>query len=191
MKERRGRADGLRTTAGVASALLATALLLSACGGGSSDAGGEGGPEGGEARLHHVRLDPLNGSGVRGEAALAQLGPSLRVRLTATGLEPRQLHVQHVHRLENGRPGRCPPRSADADRDGRISLHESLPAYGPVALKLEPFPRTDGDGRVAFRGDFDLEPGIEPLTDRVIVVYGMDVRGVYDPTVPVACGRIR
>jgi hypothetical protein len=60
-----------------------------------------------------------------------------------------------------------------------------------VGLKLEPFPRPDRSGRVSFTEDFKPGPEIEPLTDRVIVIYGIDVRGVYDPTVPVACGRIR
>jgi hypothetical protein len=171
--------------------LLALALLLAACGGGSPGAGGEDPADVGEPRTHHARLDPLNGSSVEGRAEMVQLGPTLRVRLRATGLEPRQLHVQHVHRLDDGRPGRCPSPSADADRDGRVSLDEALPAYGPVALKLEPFPRPDRGGGVAFEGEFELEPEIEPLPDRVIVLYGIDVRGVYDPTVPVACGRIR
>jgi hypothetical protein len=137
-------------------------------------------------------LHPLNGSGVEGEAILSLLGSTLRIQLTATGLKPRQEHVQHIHRLDTGEPGACPTRKADdEDDDGTLSLDESLSTYGPVALKLAPFPRADRRGRISYQGTLELPPELEPVTDRVIVVYGRDHKRVYDPTVPVACGGIR
>lgn len=194
------RARRRAQSTGAAAAAVAAGVVLAACGGGASDATGDS-PSGrgsvgdaepaDEQRSFRARLGPLNGSGAEGEATLALLDSTLTARLDANGLEPLQEHVQHIHRLEGGEPGRCPTEAADGDGDGMVSLEESLPAYGPVAVKLEPFPRADGQGRVSFEDTLEAPPGVEPLTDRVIVVYGRDVRGVYDPTVPVACGRIR
>ena len=168
-------------------ALGACVALLGGCGGGEAPAPAEP-AEGQEA--FRARLAPLNGSGARGRLILSRLGSTLRVQLTATGLVPRQEHVQHVHRLETGERGACPERAADVNGDGVTDLEESLPVYGPVALKLEPFPRADRQGEVEYQATFELPAELEPLTDRVIVLYGLDVRRVYDPTVPVACGRI-
>ena len=42
-------------------------------------------------------LDPLNNSGVNGIANLTLDGNILKVNLIATGLEPNQLHVAHIH----------------------------------------------------------------------------------------------
>jgi hypothetical protein len=168
-------------------ALGACVVLLGGCGGGEASAPAE--PTSGQETFR-ARLSPLNGSGARGRAILSQLGSTLRVQLTATGLVPRQEHVQHVHRLETNEPGKCPRRAADANGDRVTGLEESLPAYGPVALKLEPFPRADRRGDVDYQATFELSAELEPLTDRVVVLYGRDIRHVYDPTVPVACGRI-
>ena len=168
-------------------ALGACLVLIVGCGGGGAPAPAE--PTDGQETFR-ARFGPLNGSGARGKAILSRLGSTLRVQLTATGLVPRQEHVQHVHRLETGEPGACPRRTADANGDGVAGLEESLPAYGSVALKLEPFPRADRRGEVEYQATFELPGELEPLTDRVIVLYGLDIRRVYDPTVPVACGRI-
>lgn len=171
--------------------VLAAGTMLAACGEGDSST--EGAPDSGTAEGEETagqqgfdaRLEPLNGSGVRGRANLSQLGSTLRVQSTLAGLEPREEHVQHVHRLEGGAAGECPPEGG-----GMVSLDEATEAYGPVALKLDPFPRASGGGDISFQGTFEMPPELEPLTDRVIAIYGMDVDGVYDPTVPVACGRI-
>lgn len=122
---------------------------------------------------------------------LTQTGSTVRVHLSAVGLEPRQEHVQHVHRLEGGEPGACPGESGDRDGDGTLALDESLPAYGEVAVALEPFPRTGDGGKIEYGESLALEPEVEPLSDRVVVLYGLAMDGVYDPTVPVACGRLR
>jgi hypothetical protein len=168
-------------------ALGVCVALLGGCGEGEAPAPSE--PTDGQEAFR-ARLAPLNGSGARGKAILSRLGSTLRVQLTATGLVPRQEHVQHIHRLETGETGACPGRAADVNGDGVTGLEESLPAYGPVALKLEPFPRADRRGEIDYQATFELPAELEPLTDRVLVLYGLDIRRVYDPTVPVACGRI-
>lgn len=176
---------------------LAT-LLLGACGE-DEDATGDGGAgaeavEEGEPtgqQSFDARLEPLNDSGVTGRVILSRLGSTLRVQATISGLEPSEEHVQHVHRLRSGDAARCPGDEADEDGDGMVDLHEALPTYGPVGLKLEPYPRASRRGEVSYQGTFELPAELEPLTDRVIVTYGMDIDGVYDPTLPVACGEIR
>lgn len=145
---------------------------------------------GGGQQGYEARLEPLNESGVEGRAILSQVGRTLRVQITASGLAPRKQHPQHFHRLPSGEPGACPTSTADEDGDGVVSDGESLPVYGPVALELDPFPAADGTGRVSYQGTFDLPPELEPLTDRVIVLHGLELEEAYDPTVPVACGRI-
>lgn len=178
----RGRGSALAAAALVA-ALLVLGALLGACGG--------DGAEPSEGHAFRARLAPLNGSGVRGSVDITRTGSALSVRVEARGLERGQEHVQHVHRRRDGRPGRCPRGVADDDRDGTLSLREALPAYGPVALPLLPFPRADAEGRVSSDVRLEASDGLGPLTERVVAMYGLDVSGVYDPTVPVACARIR
>ena len=179
----------------VAGVALAAGVALVACGGGGQP--GTGGAEEQQEsstagrESYRASLEPLAGSGAEGDAILSQQGSTLRVRLRARGLEPRQEHVQHIHRLENGEPGACPARANDDDGNATPSLDDGLAAYGPVGLKLDPFPRAGRRGRTSFRGAFALPSDLEPLSDRVVAVYGRDIDGVYDPTVPVACGRIR
>lgn len=188
-------APGLRPTdAAAALALLLATVTLASCG---SDEPTTNGGEGTAAPTDEAgtregqlgfdaRLEPLNGSGAGGRATLSQLGSTLRVQTTLSGLAPGEEHVQHIHRLESGKPGECPPGDT-----GALTLQDALGAYGPVTLKLKPFPRADGRGRASFQGTFQLLPDLDPLDERVVAVYGMEVDGVYDRTVPVACGPIR
>lgn len=151
----------------------------------ATDEGGGGGQQG-----FRAELGPLNGSGVSGTAIFSQLGRTLRVQVTAAGLQPQQEHAQHVHRLEDGAPSECPTEVQDENGDGLISDQEGQSVYGPVALELAPFPTADADGDLSFQGTFDIGPELEPLSDRVMVVHGLELAGEYDPTVPVACARL-
>lgn len=180
-------------------AALAAGALLAACGD-DEPTGGQAATDtaaattdGGamEQQGFDAHLEPLNDSGVEGRAILSQLGSRLRIQITAEGLVPRREHPQHIHRLESGAAGSCPTEADDADGDGIVSLDESLASYGPVALELEPFPRAGREGDASFQGTFELDPDLEPLTDRVVVLHGLGRGSGYDPSVPVACGRIR
>ena len=137
-----------------------------------------------------AELEPLNGSGVSGKAIFSQLGRTLRFQITAAGLQPEEEHPQHLHRLEDGAPGECPTEVQDENGDGVISAEEGEAVYGPVALELAPFPAADADGDLSFQGTFDIDPELEPLSDRVIVLHGIELGGEYDSTVPVACARL-
>jgi hypothetical protein len=147
------------------------------------------GTDGGQQGFR-AELEPLNGSGVSGTAIFSQLGRTLRVQVTAAGLQPEEEHPQHLHRLDDGAPGECPTEVQDENGDGLISDEEGQAVYGPVAVELAPFPTADADGDLSFQGTFDIDGELEPLSDRVIVVHGLELGGEYDPTVPIACARL-
>lgn len=141
-----------------------------------------------------VDLNSLNSSGVSGTATLTVSGDELTVTITASGLTPDMLHPQHIHGFKDNKGNAtCPPMSAAGD-DGLLTLVDGLPFYGPVLLPLTPFPTDpDGDGEIFYEESFtlsELEFDLKPLQNRVIVLHGMFVDGVYVATLPVACGAI-
>jgi hypothetical protein len=162
-----------------------------------------------------VDLEPLNNSGVSGRALLGFSGgeggqDQLTVFIAAQRLEAGQEHPQHIHSRGGGSNARCPALAADQDGDNLVSVEEGAPAYGDIALALEPFP-TVGDGqRLVFVQTYMLGDGqmdddttdgatdgtisrdqLEPLENRVIVLHGLTVPGQgYVATLPVACGQI-
>ncbi|MDQ3185151.1 MAG: PEP-CTERM sorting domain-containing protein [Pseudomonadota bacterium] len=85
-------------------------------------------------------LNPLNNSGVNGLVNMTLDGNILKVNLLATGLEPNQEHVAHIHgRLDaNNMPidSTIPTLAQDTDRDGFIELAEGEATYGPILLQL-------------------------------------------------------
>ena len=151
-------------------------------------------------KFFFAELDPLNNAGfegkaVEGAALLALKGDQLTVITVATGVEPGQLHPQHIHGFEDGREGNIPDISFDDDRDGIVETEEGSDAYGPILLDLTSppgsglsgFPTPTGDSFV-FVQTYDLsdpssgpmgglvlrtEAGADvPLTNRVIVLHG-------------------
>lgn len=91
--------------------------------------------------LYQANLVPLSGSGVSGVANLSLDGDLLTVSITATGLTPNQVHIQHIHgRFDAaGRPAASmtPTLAQDTDGDRFIELAEGLPTYGPIILNLD------------------------------------------------------
>src|SRR3990170_3211185 len=93
------------------------------------------------ATSFRAQLHELNGSGASGTAWVTQQGTSLTVRIQATGLEPNQVHLRHIHGGPTAVAGRssievskCPTPPADIDNDGIISVAEGVPDYGAVIL---------------------------------------------------------
>jgi hypothetical protein len=113
-------------------------------------------------------LAQLNGSGVNGTVlfSLSDDRNSLTVNLRATGLEPGQPHIAHIHGLfsniTSGTPvnSSVPTLQQDTDRDGFIELAEGTPTYGPV---LVPFPEftVDANGVANYTRVFNL---LDPTT---------------------------
>ncbi|WP_152426450.1 cupredoxin domain-containing protein [Cesiribacter andamanensis] len=144
-----------------------------------------------------VEINPLNHSGVTGQAKLVVEGNVLTVEVWAEGLEAGMPHPQHIHGfVENKGNATCPPPSADVNGDGLIDLGEGVPFYGPVLVSLTPFPTAE-DGTIHYKQTFMLGMGdmiayqaLKPLQNRVIVLHGMTVEGTYWPTLPIACGQI-
>ncbi len=123
--------------------------------------------------FYYVQFNELNGSGVSGGALLIVndgntpdnlLDDTLTVVIAATGLEPGQIHLQHIHGLD-GTDAVTPPPSADTDGDGFIELAEGLPFYQGILLNLtspqgsglDGFP-TAPDGSIFFSSTYHLHP---------------------------------
>jgi hypothetical protein len=138
--------------------------------------------------LRVVKLQPLNGSGVRAVARLLVDGRRVAVKSIASGATPGQAHMQHIHVPDGDAEGTCPTPNLDADGDGFVSLEESVSAYGAPAVSLEPFPMSEGP-------DWEYEQTVKvpkgvAVGRGVIVLHGMPVRGTYDDLMPIACGVI-
>jgi hypothetical protein len=156
------------------------------------------------ATSYSAVLNPLNNSGVSGTANLFLDGDLLTVNLTAFGLEPNQVHVQHIHgRLDsNNMPldSTSPTLAQDDDGDGFVELAEGLDTYGPIILQLTSPPGdtmsgfpTAPDGQINYSQTFDLSVQSQfgtsftseqllPLFLREIVVHGMTVGEVGEGT---------
>jgi hypothetical protein len=143
-------------------------------------------------QTYTVHLTELNNSGVSGTATIDLKGDMIDVQLHASGLTPNVEHMQHIHGFtDSNKKAVCPPMSADTDGDGLISLLEGVPFYGPVLVALTPYPTASATGMVSFMNDYGISRVVRPLQNNVIVLHGMIVDGVYDATIPVACGEIK
>ena len=155
---------------------------------------------------YRATLSPLNGSGARGEAILTKQGQTLRVEITATGLEAGGPHLSHIHGLSQGDRSvnsTCPTQAQDSDGDGFVELAEGIPVYGPILvdfMNIDP----DQDGNVNFTTTVPITDSTMPLQMRHIVIHGMSVGPVgagtpgevngeagYKVVLPVLCGEIR
>ena len=140
---------------------------------------------------------PINNSGVSGSAILVLEGNVLTVKINAIGLEPNQVHPQHIYgfgsSVENST---CPPPQGDLDDDGTISVSEGEFFYGTSKLKLEDFPNPNSNS-ITYEKTFTLGAegnpplkDIDPLEFKAVVIHGLTVEGTYNEDLPVACGHI-
>lgn len=144
-----------------------------------------------------ANLTPLNNSGVYAtfNLILDSSANTLTVTEHATGLEPNQLHVQHIHgQLGAAAPNTHVATSAnDTNHDGYVDLAEGQTSYGPILLDLSSPPGgatsafpTAPNGTINLKQTYNLsDPSIFntgfsasdlfPLTEREIVIHGMTV----------------
>jgi hypothetical protein len=138
-------------------------------------------------------LSALNASGVTGTVEMALSEDDMDVTISLAGLTRNQQHMQHIHGA-HGTHATC-PTPASANADGIITLAAGTPAYGPVALPFEPTPTADANGKITWSRQLRLTPddvfNIKTLTDHIVLIHGMAYKGVYDQTLPVACGPIK
>ncbi|HET7268283.1 MAG TPA: CHRD domain-containing protein [Oleiagrimonas sp.] len=169
-----------------------------------------------------AHLTSLNDSGVTGTAHLTldMDLDTLTVDITATGLEPNQTHVQHIHGLSDGSgnpiDSTTPTLAQDTNGDGLVEVTEGAATYGAILVPLTPF-STAPSGTMNYSHTFDLtdsgiyfggasEADLIPLYFREIVIHGLTTpidisnggldgatffaAGTYVPTLPVASGII-
>jgi hypothetical protein len=103
--------------------------------------GGLGGLLGGVLdgiQVYATDFTALNNSGVHAHALLFldKEAQTLTVHIRAEGLEPGQVHVQHIHGFPNDKDANTPTIAQDADGDGFVELAEGLVKYGPIQLNL-------------------------------------------------------
>ena len=170
--------------------------------------------EAGLAPIHH---NPLvdNHTSASGTASLDVTGTQVHVVLHLHGLSPGVPHAMHIHGIlaaEN----ECPPKTADTNGDGFISLEEGAPFYGPIdvsfttsgdtsaasGLALERFVTADANGDVNYDRTFTIpQDVIDSLGSLHIGVHGLAINGetdgpvggydsLFEAVLPVACGRI-
>ena len=152
-------------------------------------------------QFYTTTFTTLNGSGVTGEAIVGYDEDTGRitVAISAAGLEPNMVHVQHIHGFTDGTTDATTPTLAqDDDGDGFVELAEGQDTYGPILLNLTTnhdngsgtdnghdhsgdltgFP-TAPDGSIWFVESYQLPAGSlpnPPLLDlREIVIHGLTV----------------
>lgn len=151
-------------------------------------------------QFYTTTFTTLNGSGVTGEAIVGYdiQTRTITVAISAAGLEPNQVHVQHIHGFPDGTDANTPTLAQDDDGDNFVELAEGLDTYGPILLNLTAnhentsgsdnghdhsgdltgFP-TAPDGSIYFVESYQLpagDLGADPmLALREIVLHGLTV----------------
>jgi len=172
---------------------LALVFIVSGCGSSSTSSANTAQSPTPMATHYVATLSALNASGVSGTVEMTLRGYEMDVTISLAGLEPNQQHMQHIHGAHETL-ATC-PTAASANADGIITLAAGTPAYGPVALPFEPTPTADASGNITWSHHLRLASyevyNMATLTQHVVLIHGMTYKGVYEQTLPVACGPIK
>jgi hypothetical protein len=184
------------TVAGVA--LLASAALAGALTTGAATASGDGAAHASAGGTDtHGRLNPLNNSGVAGNAAVHVKHRRLHIEVDAHNLAKNLPHAQHIHFGATARH-ECPSVADDDNGDFRLTTSEGAPGYGPVRVSLttrggtgpgsvlavDRFPTTPR-GHLHYDRDTRTSKAVARAIRRgegVVVIHGVDynANGKYD-----------
>lgn len=138
-------------------------------------------------------LVPLNGSLVSGTVRAAVEDSRLSILVDVDGLEPGQLHAQHLHGLLGDASGAaCPTVEDDADGDQVLSADEAEAVTGPPLFPLEPFPLPSDESTLRYEASIPVDrERLGPLPLRVVMLRGLTLDGSYQPLLPVACAELQ
>lgn len=134
-----------------------------------------------DADNYKTCLYEINDSGVFGFVGLRLEGNKLEATVVAIGLEPNEMHPQHIH--------------------GEEGLNSTCDNYGPVLVPLTlddgTFPIANNNGMIIYSQNITLgqdgNPTVEmlrPIVDRTVNLHGMTVGGEYMAGMVVACGAL-
>jgi hypothetical protein len=115
-----------------------------------------------------LNTDANAGTEVTGTVNLRVEGELMRIVVTAEGLSPDMMHMQHLQTSETGDTS-CPGQDADANNDGIVDVTEvsasergiyMIPLnMGPSSLELnvDTYPRTNINGALQFQRTISLD----------------------------------
>jgi hypothetical protein len=144
-----------------------------------------------EAEYYKTCAYPMNGTNSIALAFFEVQDNILKATVLAAGVTPNQQHMQHIHGKDDNSNATCPP----ASNNGFITLEQGLPFYGGVQLALNyedgTYPVADAYGFYTYQRTFDLSGvSLSDWENTTVVVHGRNVNGVYNPSLPVACGQV-
>ncbi len=142
--------------------------------------------------IYMSTLVPLNGSGVHAKAQLMVRGDRVRVLVNASRVASYTTHTIAIQGFSGDATKAIVPT---ASPDGTITAALGETFYGAPMLSLVDSagvsPSSNASGTLHFMRWFTGQSALRPYGLRTIVVYGGFVNGVYDATLPVACGVIK
>jgi hypothetical protein len=170
--------------------IAATFVLLSACGGATTARVATPTATALPVQHYTAPLTELNKSGITGKVDLKLQGATLLVITNASGLVTKQDHIEGI-RGDAGTRASC-PTAAQAGADGILTTAEGAAAFGNVALPLDTLTSTSGNvtHTQTLTLTSDQKAKITPLDEKVIVLFGANIKGAYDGQAPAACGAI-
>ncbi|UJH91766.1 hypothetical protein LZ575_03540 [Antarcticibacterium sp. 1MA-6-2] len=137
---------------------------------------------------------------VSGTVKLRLEGNLMRIVVTAEGLAPNMMHMQHLQTSEAGKNTQCPGNNADSNNDGIVDVTEVSPNargiymiplhMGPSSLDMmvDTYPRTNVNGEMYFTRTISLDSLREAvgesykMTDLDFTRFNYVVQGVREGT---------